>query len=110
MSLDHGSVYSTASGQKLIARSSTEAELIGVYDVLPQVLWTRYFFEAQGMTVTDNMIYQDNKSSILLETNGRASSSKRTRHVNIRFSLSKIASRVENFVLNTVLHRRNVKG
>jgi hypothetical protein len=85
LSLGHGSVYSTASGQKIVGRSSTEAELIGVYDVLPQVLWTRYFLEAQGMTVNDNVVYQDNKSSILLETNGKASSSKRTRHVNIRY-------------------------
>ena len=28
---------------------------------------------------------QDNKSSILLEQNGKASSSKRTRHINIRY-------------------------
>ena len=30
-------------------------------------------------------MYQDNKSAILLEENGIASSSKRTRHINIRF-------------------------
>jgi hypothetical protein len=70
LSLGHGSLYCTASGQKLVGQSSTEAELIGVYDVLPQVLWTRYFLEARGMTVNDNVVYQDNKSSILLETHG----------------------------------------
>ena len=32
-----------------------------------------------------SVVYQDNKSSILLETNGRASSSKRTRHIDIRY-------------------------
>ena len=31
------------------------------------------------------MVHQDNLSSILLETNGRGSSSKRTRHMNIRY-------------------------
>jgi hypothetical protein len=30
-------------------------------------------------------LYQDNKSSILLEKNGKASSSKRTRHIAIRY-------------------------
>jgi hypothetical protein len=35
--------------------------------------------------VVDTVLYQDNKSSILLETNGKASSGKRTRHINIRF-------------------------
>jgi hypothetical protein len=35
--------------------------------------------------VRDNILYQDNKSAVLLETNGRASSSKRTKHINIRY-------------------------
>ncbi len=39
--------------------------------------------EAQGIKVTDNILYQDNKSAILLETNGWASSSKRTKHIKI---------------------------
>ena len=30
-------------------------------------------------------MYQDNKSAILLEENGKKSSSKRTRHLNIRY-------------------------
>jgi hypothetical protein len=56
-----------------------------VNDVLPQVLWTKYFLEAQGYDAIDAVIYQDNQSAILLEKNGRASSSKRTRHLNIRY-------------------------
>ena len=40
---------------------------------------------AQGIEVRDNILYQDNISAMLLETNGRASSSKRTKHVNIRY-------------------------
>ena len=31
------------------------------------------------------MVYQDNQSAMLLENNGRGSSSKRTRHINIRY-------------------------
>ena len=33
----------------------------------------------------DSIIYQDNQSAILLEKNGKASSGKRTRHINIRY-------------------------
>ena len=44
----------------------------------------RLFLKAQGHEVEDNILYQDNKSAILLEKNGKASSSKRTRHLNIR--------------------------
>ena len=45
----------------------------------------RYFLEAQGYKITDNILYQDNKSSILLEKNGKLSSGKRTKHINIRY-------------------------
>ena len=58
---------------------------MGVNDSMGQVLWTRYFLEAQGYNVEDSIIYQDNSSSILLEKNGKSSSSKRTRHMNIRY-------------------------
>ena len=52
---------------------------------MPQVLWTRYFLEAHGFSVSDLVVYQYNQSAILLEKNGRASSGKRTRHINIRY-------------------------
>ena len=69
----------------MLFRSSTKSELVGVDDAMPSVLWTRLFLEAQGYDVTENIVYQDNKSAILLEKNGKASSSKRTKHINIRY-------------------------
>ena len=65
-----------SSKHKLNTKSSPEAKLVDVNDVMPQVLWTRYFLEAQRFTVSDSVVYQD--SAILLEKNGRASSGKRT--------------------------------
>jgi len=85
MSLGRGAIFSTSTKQKLNTRSSTECELVGVNDVMAQVLWTRYFMEAQGYEIEDNIVFQDNESAMLLERNGRASSSKRTRHINIRY-------------------------
>jgi hypothetical protein len=41
--------------------------------------------EAQGYQFQDNILFQDSKSAILLEKNGKASSSKRTKHINIWF-------------------------
>ena len=69
--------------KKLNTQSSTEAKLVAVDDCMSQVLWTCYFLEAQGYNINDCIVYQDNKSAILLEQNSRASSSKRTRHINI---------------------------
>ena len=85
MSLGKGVIYGTSTRQKLNTRSSTEAELVAVDDCMSQILWTRYFLAAQGYNINDCIVYQDNKSAILLEQNGRASSSKRTRHINIRY-------------------------
>ena len=77
-----GSIYSNSLKQKLVARSSTEAELIGVHDILPQILSTRnYFLMSQGYPVQKNIVYQDNMSAMLLENNGRKSSTKRTKHI-----------------------------
>jgi hypothetical protein len=78
MSMGKGAAYATSIRQKLNTRSSTEAELVGVDDVMALVIWTRYFLQAQGYTVDDNIVYQDNQSAILLEKNGRRSSGKRT--------------------------------
>jgi hypothetical protein len=85
MSMGGGSVYSVARKQKLVTRSSTECELVGVHDVLPQIEWTRLFLEAQGYGINDVVLYQDNLSAMLLEKNGRASSSKRTKHLHLRY-------------------------
>ena len=85
LSLGKGGIYSGSWKQRLVARSSTESELVGVYDVLPQVLWTKQFLEEQGWVNSATVVYQDNTSSILLERNGRSSSTKRTKHMNIRY-------------------------
>ena len=85
MTLGKGAVISFYRKQKLSAKSSTEAELIGVDDAIPQVLWTRYFIEDQGYTITEDVILQDNMSAMKLEVNGKASSSWKIKHINIRF-------------------------
>jgi hypothetical protein len=65
-------------------RSSSESELVGVNDMMPIICWTRYFLLSQRYGIIENLLLQDNKSSILLEKNGKASSGKR-RHINIRY-------------------------
>ena len=43
--------------QKVNSRSSTEAELIGVDDVLSKILWTKLFIEAQGLHFKKNIFF-----------------------------------------------------
>ena len=85
LTMGRGYPISASTKQKLNTRSSTECELVGVDDLMPSILWTRNFLEAQGYGVRENIVFQDNRSAILLEKNGKASSSKRTKHINIRY-------------------------
>ncbi len=85
LSLGRGTPSAPSTKQKLNTRSSTETEVVAVDDLMPSILWTRLFLDAQGYGVTENIIYQDNQAAILLEKNGKASSGKRTKHINMRY-------------------------
>ena len=45
MSMGTGGVYVQYSKQNLNTKSSTGAKIVGVDDVLTQVIWTRYFLK-----------------------------------------------------------------
>ena len=57
VTMETGGAYVQSSNQKLNTKSSTEAELVGVDDVLTQVIWTRYFLKEQEYMIQDNVIY-----------------------------------------------------
>jgi hypothetical protein len=83
MSLGKRYPFLSSISQKLNTKSSIEAELVGMNDGMPLVIWTRNCMMEQSYNVKDNVVYQDNQSAILLDRNGHASSGRRTRHVNI---------------------------
>ena len=76
MSLGKGAVMSFSRKQKLNIRSLVEREVVGINDALPWILWCWYFIESQGYTVEQNILYQNNMSTILLAKNGIWSGSK----------------------------------
>jgi hypothetical protein len=51
LSMGKGSTCSASKSQHLNTKSSTKEEVVGVDDAMAQVLWTRYFLEAQGHKV-----------------------------------------------------------
>jgi len=71
--------------KKLNTTSSTEAELVGVHDAMSHIAWTRHFMLAQEIKIYHNILFQDNQSAMYLEKNGISSSSRNTRHINIRY-------------------------
>ena len=82
--LGNAPVYFKSSKQKIVTRSSTEAELVGISDSLSQILWTREYCKHQGIPMGPATLYQDNKSTIFLAIKGRTTS-ERTRHIKIRY-------------------------
>ncbi len=89
MTMGKGAAISSSNVMKRNTQSSTEMELISIHNKLPDIIWTRYFVEGQGYTINEYMIFQDNMSSLSLETNGRVSSSKRTKHIKAKYFLIK---------------------
>ena len=84
ISLCKGGIHVKSSKQKINSKSSTESELIGLSDGLSQVIWTRDFLCAQGYNISAAVVYQDNKSTIVMANRG-ASTSERTRHIGLRY-------------------------
>jgi len=94
MSLGRGTFANKSKKQSLNTKSSTEAEVVGASDYLPNTIWARMFMEAQGHKIEQNIFAQDNQSAIRLEKNGRASAGQQSRHIDIRhfFIKDRIAS------------------
>ena len=69
--------------QKINSKSSCESEAIGYSDTAFRLIWSRDFIIAQGYQVPPARVYQDNMSTIALDTRG-VSSFDHTRHVAIR--------------------------
>ena len=76
--------YVKSSKQKIVTRTSTESELVGISDALSQILWMREFLIRQGLSIGPAAVHQDNQSTIFLANKGR-STSERRRHIKIRY-------------------------
>jgi len=72
-----------SSKQKIVTKSSTEAELVGLSDTASQAIHLRNFVLAQGYETGPAIIYQDNLSCMALMKRG-SPGSERSRHINIR--------------------------
>ena len=93
ISFGRGGLICKSKKQNINTKSSTEAELIGASDYLPNTLYVKMFMEAQGYPIHQATFYQDNESAIKMEQNGKASCGQRSRHIDIRYFLSRISQK-----------------
>jgi hypothetical protein len=85
LTFGRGATTSLSTEQKIPSKSSSESELIGLYNNSSNFLWTRQFLEAQGYDIQTNIVYQDNMSTLSLAKNGYVSSSKCTKHIKAKY-------------------------
>jgi hypothetical protein len=85
MSFGQGMALSYSWKQKIVTKSLTKAELVGVDDTLGYILWACHFMEEQGYDMDSSVLYQDNMSAILLKKNGKVSSTKQTKHIKLKY-------------------------
>ena len=85
--LGKGAIHSSSTKMKCNTKSSTETELISLGDKLSDIIWLRYFIECQSYDLDKYIVYQDNMSALSLEKNGQISSSKRTKHIKVKYFL-----------------------
>ena len=80
---DAGPIFSKSTKQKIVTKSSTEAELVGISDTASQAIHLRNLIIDQGYDLGPAVIYQDNLSCMALIKRG-GPGSERSGHIHIR--------------------------
>lgn len=81
---EEGPLFAKSCKQKIVTKSSTEAEVVRLSDTASQAIHTRQFLIAQGYKLGSPTISQDNKSCMaMMKTDGPGS--ERSRHIDIKF-------------------------
>lgn len=97
ITLGAGPIYVGSSKQKIVVKSSTEAELVALSDSIGHIVWAREFMRVQA-GVKENeefppaFIMEDNKSTIALLKSDKLHT-QRTKHINIRYFFIKDRAR-----------------
>jgi hypothetical protein len=84
VTLFRGPLYAKSLNQKLMMKSSTEAELVPISDAMGQAIWTKNFMEAEGYNLSPTKLLENNMSILALVKNGKSNSS-RIRHIAIHY-------------------------
>ena len=82
--LGGGTIQSISRKKNMNTQSRNEAGLVGANEITTMILWTRLLMGYQGYNIDKNILYQDNKSLLSLK-NGKKSSRKQTRALNIYY-------------------------
>jgi len=82
-------IHVSSRKQKLVSRSSTESELIGLDGGVSTVIWLRTLMESLGCKQPTTIVYQDNTSAMTMSNQGRGGKTSNSKHINIRYNFIK---------------------
>ena len=104
-------MFAKSSKQRVVTKSSTEAELVALSDTATQAIHLRNFMLEQGYAQQPVTLYQDNLSCMALVKRG-GPTSERSRHIPIRYFWVKervdmgevriVHTRTENMLANVL--------
>jgi hypothetical protein len=84
-----GPIYLKSQKQKLVARSSTEAELICLADAVVDVLWAIKIMRFLCIKIKPVTLLQDNKSTIFMAETGAGGRTGNSKHIDVRYFFAK---------------------
>ena len=83
ITLGRGTIWVRSYKQRSVTKSSCEAEILALSDMVSRVIWMKDLMVDLGEDKQMPMLYEDNKSAITLVSDG-ATTSDRSKHVHIR--------------------------
>ena len=80
-----GVIHCKLSTQKLNIKSTTKSEWVVVNEYLPYNVRYISFLGVQGYKIVNNILFQDNKSGIKIDTNGWSCCTGSSKHIEIKY-------------------------
>jgi len=86
ITLGRGPILAKSIKQKIVTKSSCEAELVALSDITSLLAWQQEWMASMGLSddAYPGYLHEDNTSTIRLAENGR-STSDRTKHIRLRY-------------------------
>ncbi len=85
VTMDTGAMINASKKLGINAVSSTETEIVSTGERFRKCTWIRYFRGAQGSSIKEDILMQDNQCCILLQKNYPYSNGKGSKHIHVRY-------------------------
>ena len=85
LTMGRSAIINTLKKLGIVTTSSTETEVVACGERFLKCTWFRYFRLAQGADDKEDILFQDNKSAILLQKKHPFSIGRGSKHIHVRY-------------------------